>query len=155
MLHYSGTARNMAIAIKTANDAGLEYAIASYLAEFVRPDDVLVPAPNHNGYAEYTLRVANHIRDRTGARVVDCLEVEKHSQLYVPNRQLSLKEKKSKLNMSLKMPLPKSTRYLFVDNVIDTGATFLVAKNLICQLEPLVFASTNRWKEGDTIAVNR
>jgi len=45
-------------------------------------NSVLVPAPQHGGRAEYTLRIAETIADRTGARILDIVRCEPHQPLY-------------------------------------------------------------------------
>jgi predicted amidophosphoribosyltransferase len=139
---YKTEARNMAIAVKTSNDIQLESLMACYLAKTVCKGDILIPAPNHCGYADYTLRIAKFIQEMTGAEVCDCLKVVKHEPLYKKGKTQTREEKQNKLNMFLTANISPGKRILFVDNVIDTGATYAVANNLIPNLRPLIYSST-------------
>lgn len=109
--------------------------IASELSRFVTANDVLIPAPNHGGRAEYTLNISKQIAKLTGAKVADCLMVAPHKPLY--------EDKDQEIYMSLMcQPQKENGRALFVDNVYDTGKTFSAAKRLIPHLCPLTYATT-------------
>lgn len=119
------------------------YYMASLIAftEDVKEGDILIPAPQHNGAAQYTLQMANLIASFTHAKVMNVLRCKPHIGIY--------EAKKKGLLLSIQMyiteHIPQARRVLFVDNVIDTGATFIAAKNQIPNIEPLTFATTNNY----------
>ena len=103
-------------------------------------EDFLIPAPQHSGYSEYTLDIANRISQLTGAVVLDILGRKPSATLYDMKRQGI---KNPCLNLFLKEPLAMcdNGRLLFVDNVISTGITFDTANKLFNdKLVPLVYA---------------
>lgn len=144
MFLYTGIQRNMAIAVKYGSDPALEYTIAKILAEDIRPGDVLIPAPNHNGYAEYTLRIAKQIEKMSGARVCDCIRVLPHDMCYKAGTQLRYCDKRNLIHLYMASHIIAGNRYLFVDNVIDTGATYDAASEIVPTLKPLVFTSRGK-----------
>ncbi len=131
--------REICHAVKQAENKRLRaeavHIIADDLASCVRPCDILIPAPNHSGQAEYTFRIAEEIAAKVGCVVFNNIICVPHEPLYNNREQL--------LSFSLTMPInhfPKGCRLFFVDNVISSGKTFLTAKSLLPSLLPLVFA---------------
>jgi predicted amidophosphoribosyltransferase len=148
MNSYVGNARNIAKMVKNDNNPTLYYQIAKYMAKQVHYDDILVPAPNHCGRAVYTLEIAKMITEMTGARIEDCITVKPHNCLYTPNIERAFADKYDKLSMNLNenVDLTHNGRILLIDNVIDTGATYLAAKKLIPELIPICYCSTGRFR---------
>lgn len=107
------------------------------LRGIVQVGDILIPAPQHSGNAEYTKDIANIISEKTGAIVADVIKCVPHRSLY---EQKDMGEKPT-LNLYRDGDLPNGRQYFFVDNVISTGLTFRQA-NQLCrfQLKPLVYA---------------
>ena len=108
----------------------------------IRKGDLIIPAPQHEGKAIYTLQVAEMIADETGAIVIDILHSKERKTLY-----------EQKLSGTVSAPLfladyknlPKDKRIFFLDNVIDTGATLRAAERAVGRrLTPLVFSYTDR-----------
>lgn len=131
---YRDEYRNIAKGAKQREKAAISL-IASELSRYVIANDVLIPAPNHGGRAEYTLSISKQIAKLTGAKVADCLIVTPHKPLY--------DDKDQEIYMSLTCQLQKGNgRLLFVDNVYDTGKTFSAAKRLIPDLCPLTYSTT-------------
>lgn len=103
----------------------------------VQTGDVLIPAPQHNGNAEYTKDIANIVSEKTGAVVVDVLKCVPHSSLYVQKKG----GKKPRLTLFLDKKIPLGKNLYFIDNVISSGLTFRLANELLhFRLQPLVYA---------------
>ena len=108
----------------------------------IRKGDLIIPAPQHEGKAIYTLQVAEMIADETGAIVIDILHSKERKTMY-----------EQKLSGTVSAPLfiadyknlPKNKRIFFLDNVIDTGATLRAAERAVGRrLTPLVYSYTDR-----------
>lgn len=113
--------------------------IADYLVSFGVADgaSVLVPAPQHDGKAEYTKEICAIVANRTGAKVADIVGCMPHRPFY------DLKKENADIDpvFFLKGEIPPCSKAFFVDNVIGTGKTFLFVEALVKHpLEPLVYA---------------
>ncbi len=105
----------------------------------VRPGDVIVPAPQHSGNAEYTKKIAALVSKQTGATVADILHCVPHSPLYFQKKEGP--QQKIDLTLYIKGVIPKGRCYFFLDNVISTGTTYSAANSLFNgTLKPLVYA---------------
>lgn len=104
---------------------------------FVKLGDVLIPAPQHTGDAEYTKEIAELISGKTGAVVADVLKCTPHFSLYKARKE----GRSTDLRLYLTGKIPKGRNYFFIDNVISTGQTFTEANRLLQgKLKPLVYA---------------
>ena len=110
--------------------------------DMIRKGDLIIPAPQHEGKAIYTLQIAEMIADETGAVVIDILHSKERKTMY-----------EQKLSGTVSAPLfiadyknlPKNKRIFFLDNVIDTGASLRAAERAVGRrLTPLVFSYTDR-----------
>jgi hypothetical protein len=116
----------------------------------VRPGDILIPAPQHTGNAEYTKRIAELVAKETGAVAADILRCVPHFSLYEGKKE----GKSVHLELYLSGTIPEGGRCYFIDNVISTGRTFAEANHLFNgNLRPLVYAvdATRKrelWKNG-------
>lgn len=107
-------------------------------AGVVQENDVLIPAPQHTGRAEYTLQMAQMVAKETGAVVADCLYRLQGESLYKAKQEGRNVPPVFWMNGSI-----PAGRLIFVDNVIDTGVTFRAAEKAVGrEMEPLVFACT-------------
>ena len=98
----------------------------------------LVPAPQHHGRADYTLRIASLVAAETGAQVLDILRCDPHEPLY---EQKLRGVGTGGVRLWLAGDMPPGGVPLLVDNVIGTGLTFLLADRLLGgRALPLVFA---------------
>ena len=105
--------------------------------DIVQPGDVLIPAPQHNGNAEYTKDIANMVSEKTGAVVADVLKCVPHSSLYEQKKE----GEKPMLTLYLDGKIPSGKKLYFIDNVISSGLTFRLANELLhFRLQPLVYA---------------
>ena len=103
----------------------------------VQPGDVLIPAPQHNGNAEYTKDIANMVSEKTGAVVADVLKCVPHSSLYEQKKE----GENPMLTLYLDGKIPSGKKMYFIDNVIGSGLTFRLANELLhFRLQPLVYA---------------
>ena len=146
IMPYTDFVRNVAKAVKAVSDPYLYGIIADSLMSAVTENSVIVPAPNHCGKACYTLEIARVLSKRTGARIEDVLFSLPRETLY----SLKQKGKDASYTMYLRHGV-KGEDILFLDNVIDTGATFKKAKALIPTLKPLVYATTGRVRYGSLV----
>lgn len=123
-----------------------EKIIAYDLSDRVRNirNAVLVPAPQHDGRAEYTLAIAEFISERTRIPVADVLERKPGETIYESKKRGGNPKPPE---MFLNGPLPDADRYLFVDTVFATGRTWMAACEAAgIRLVPLVYAYDNTAK---------
>ena len=114
----------------------IKMAAQSMAKNNISKDDILVPAPSHNGKSTYTLLLAKEIAKLTNATVWDHLYCIPHEPMY--------SQKKRKGTGTIKMysnaTVPNKQLY-FVDNCLASGSTFLEAKKTLGKdLLPLVYA---------------
>ena len=137
-------------AVKQSSDLALRLRavrkIAAYLEDAfsIDGDCILVPAPQHVGYAVYTRDIADIIAEHTGAAVADVLKCDPGESRY-ESKKAGKRCSPPDMYASGCLGEAGGKRVLFVDNVISTGETFLTAKRIIegvygCVLEPAVYA---------------
>lgn len=108
---------------------------------------IVVPIPNHYGYADYTLSILEDVRHKNYFTIIDALEGTP--------RQTTLYDDKingcanTALGFKLKAALPNdlSNVYLF-DVVYATGYTMLEAMKVTNIHNAIVFASANPYVRG-------
>lgn len=111
--------------------------------EIIREGDILIPIPQHNGYSVYTKQIAQLISLQTNAIVEDIIKSNPRKTLY----ELKKQNKKVSLDFFLSKNLEKTNGNVFlIDNVLDTGQTFITCKNLLngINVTPLMYAYTNK-----------
>lgn len=111
--------------------------------EIIREGDILIPIPQHNGYSIYTKQIAQLMSLQTNAIVEDIIKSKPRETLY----ELKKQNKKVSLDFSLSKNLEKTNGNVFlIDNVLDTGQTFITCKNLLNGINviPLMYAYTNK-----------
>ena len=122
---------------------------ASYIAEHIHKSrhTYLVPAPNHNGKAEYTYDIARIVGLKINAPVFNILECKPHETLYEQKKKNLEPEVELFLNdygKSVISNFPEGRNYIYlIDNCISTGLTFNKAAELINGLIPAVYAIGN------------
>ena len=115
--------------------------MAEFLEQFVDDHSIIIPAPQHYGYADYTLEIAQLICKAKGSRVADILKCIPHDSLY----QQKLKGNELNLELLLNGAAPSYGKLFFLDNVISTGTTYKAAQSLLGrELIPLVYAIDER-----------
>lgn len=101
---------------------------------------IIIPTPQHEGYAIYTLEIAKNIAKETGAIIKDIIKSYPRQSLY----QIKKENKVINLNFYLTEKIQTNNKIYLLDNVMDTGKTFYTIQKLINkQIYPLVFAKTN------------
>ncbi len=107
--------------------------------DVIEKQSILIPAPQHEGYAIYTRQIADIISEQTGCRVADVIKSSPRETLY--------RMKKTNLKKPLGFILDKEVagyNLFFIDNVLDTGMTFCEANKLFGgRLQPMVYAATH------------
>lgn len=122
---------------------------ASYIAEHIHKSrhTYLVPAPNHNGKAEYTYDIARIVGLKINAPVFNILECKPHETLYEQKKKNLEPDVELFLNdygKSVISNFPEGRNYIYlIDNCISTGLTFNKAAELINGLIPAVYAIGN------------
>ena len=146
--------RELCHIIKEANRNSEEYKnaiekTASYIAEHIHKSrhTYLVPAPNHNGKAEYTYDIARIVGLKINAPVFNILECKPHETLYEQKKKNLEPDVELFLNdygKSVISNFPEGRNYIYlIDNCISTGLTFNKAAELINGLIPAVYAISN------------
>ncbi len=146
--------RELCHIIKEANRNSEEYKnaiekAASYIAEHIHKSrhTYLVPAPNHNGKAEYTYDIARIVGLKINAPVFNILECKPHETLYEQKKKNLEPDVELFLNdygKSVISNFPEGRNYIYlIDNCISTGLTFNKAAELINGLIPAVYAIGN------------
>lgn len=110
--------------------------MAREMVATVPSNAILIPAPQHCGFAVYTLELCKEISALTGANVCDVLRCAPHESLYTARKR----GHNVSLRFYLTDSLPDNPLFL-VDNVISTGKTVEAARKAIGQqIVPLVYA---------------
>lgn len=146
--------RELCHVIKEADRNSEEYKnaiekAASYIAEHIHKSrhTYLVPAPNHNGKAEYTYDIARIVGLKINAPVFNILECKPHETLYEQKKKNLEPDVELFLNdygKSVISNFPEGRNYIYlIDNCISTGLTFNKAAELINGLIPAVYAIGN------------
>lgn len=114
----------------------------------IRKGDFIIPAPQHEGKAIYTLKIAEMIADETGAVVLDILHSKERKTMY--EQKLKGKDSTPIFTADINLrDLAKEKRIFFLDNVIDTGGTLRAAERALGRrMTPLVYSYTNRAPEN-------
>ena len=139
--------------------------MADFLSKQIAWNCVLIPVPQHTGKAEYTLDIANKIKERIGniynIQISDILECDERPTLYEQKQKIIEKtsssfteEEISNLNtgnIRIKQgcEIPKQNQNVYIlDNVISTGKTYEEIKKLIPGSYPLIFAASKKYIEN-------
>ena len=105
--------------------------------EIIDKNCLLIPAPQHEGYAIYTKEIAEMIASKSGAKVVDIIKSNPRKTLY----EYKQNHQKVALDFELTEKLcTDSQKVFFVDNVLHTGQTFQSCEKIIgYPLIPLIY----------------
>jgi predicted amidophosphoribosyltransferase len=146
--YYERRIREICHGVKDRDSiAVLEMADYFLNLEIVKTDSILVPAPQHEGYAIYTRQIADILSRETGCKIEDVLISHPRKTLYEQKMANNIGIVQFELTKSI-----KGSDIFFLDNVIDTGTTFFEANKLLNgRLKPLVYAKTNKLKAEGTI----
>lgn len=140
---YNESSRIICHAIKDNNMAAIiaaAYEMADCLPS--ASDVVLVPAPSRKGYATNTLLLADMIAKISGAEVADVLKGRERASNYLAKKE-GHPLNSSDMSFYLTDNLPEGKVVVFVDNVVDTGATAFAAASVLGSCVVLSYAMTN------------
>lgn len=129
---------------------------AFLLSKIITPDSIIIPIPQSNGIADYTLQIAQTIRIiRQDCQVIDILTGTPRKQLYdikktkstLKGTRLGLKVKE---NVDCKDILLTNSNIFLLDNVVNTGFTFNRARKALkkyAKVNPslLAISATAQW----------
>lgn len=136
--YYEGQTREICHEIKERNEECYQIMADYFLEqEIIDSQCLLIPAPQHEGYAIYTKKIAELISKKSGAKVLDIIKSRPRDTLY------EYKQRHQNVILDFKIT-DKQTfnnqNVFLVDNVLHTGQTLYTCQKLIKhQLIPLVY----------------
>ena len=139
--YYYGDTREICHEIKNRNKECYKIMADFFLEqEIIDENSLLIPAPQHEGYAIYTKEIAEMIASKSGAKVVDIVKSSQRKPLY-EYKQI---HKKVVLDFTVTEKLIVNNQKVFlVDNVLNTGQTLQTCQSVVGQiLTPLVYGVT-------------
>ena len=98
-------------------------------------NSIIIPVPNHVGYAEYTLKIAEIIAEATGSKVCDIVKCKPHEPIY----NLKKLGQIPSVEFYLVSDPPEGDIYI-LDTVTATGYTMESVRRLLGKGRPLVYA---------------
>ncbi len=152
---YPHSLRKLSKDVKKSDSTAIAIA-ALLLSQIITPNAVLIPLPQSSGKADYTLELANTIRIiRQDCVVIDILAGTPRKKLYdIKKSKSSLKGVRTGLkvkeDVDCKDALQSNPNIFFVDNVVNTGFTFMRARKALrkyIKIEPslLAISATSNW----------
>ncbi len=149
MLSYYGVSgvREICHDVKMCNKDAV-FTMAEYFSNLgiLDRESIIIPAPQHYGYADYTLQIAELVSKSTGVKILDILKCNPRDKLYDLKREHKPKSPGLYLSESVKV----KGKLFFLDNVIASGATYCEACKVIgCRLNPLVYAIDDTLKGNE------
>lgn len=151
MVHYNryrhGNTREICHEIKNRNEECYKIMADFFLAqEIVDKSCILIPAPQHEGYAVYTKQIAELIAQKSGAAVADVIKSTPRKTLY-EYKQKCLKPMLNFTLMKANWPAARQdedVKMFLIDNVLDTGQTLKACQRAVgVPLTPLVYGVVN------------
>lgn len=136
--YFHGNTREICHEIKNRNIECCEIMADFFLEqEIIDKHCLLIPAPQHEGYAIYTKMIADMIALKSGAKVLDIIKSNPRKTLYEHKQ----KHERIALDFEITEKLFVDNQKIFlVDNVLNTGQTLKTCQNLVgYQLIPLVY----------------
>ena len=140
--------RTLAHRVKDGDNESITRA-AGYMAHFVSliadSNSIIIPMPGRNGFADYTMRLAERISELTGVAYADVLRAKPHVSQYCRKLKYGIKGM-SLLSFFLNTDLPCGCRPILIDNVLDTGTTAMSAlRALGIPADLVVIGNTNNY----------
>lgn len=136
--YFYGNIREICHEIKNRNRECCEVMADFFLEqEIIDEDCLLIPAPQHEGYAIYTKEIAEMIASESGARVLDIIKSSPRRTLY----EYKQNHQRITLNfMATEKLFVDGQKIFLVDNVLHTGQTLQACQALLGQqVIPLVY----------------
>lgn len=136
--YFHGDTREICHEIKNRNIECYKIMVDFFLEQEVIDENcLLIPAPQHEGYAIYTKDIAEMIASESGAKVVDMIKSSPRKTLY------EYKQNHQKINLDFiatENLRVNDQKIFLVDNVLHTGQTLQTCQELVGQqLIPLVY----------------
>lgn len=126
--YYSGHNRELAHSLKDGNASAIEQAAMAIRSIFDSWDNIaIVPIPSHNGYATYTLKLAEALGQ---GHVYDVLRCNAREPLYDLKKR-GEKVTSDDLGFYAIGSIPAEMDVVFLDNVVASGTTAIAAYNAI------------------------
>ena len=152
---YPHTLRKLSKDVKKKDITSITMA-AFLLSKIITPNSIIIPIPQSNGVADYTLSIANTIKViRQDCEVVDILSGTPRKQLYdIKKKKSNLKGThtgiKVKETADCKELLQSYSNIFLLDNVVNTGFTFNRARKALkkyAKVNPalLAISATAQW----------
>lgn len=126
---YDDDSRLTAHGLKDGKDEAVAQAVAA-MARCLPDGCILIPAPGRLGYAKQALLLAEAIGRRCGAEVADVLKGACRRSNYEAKKEGQTLTA-SDFGFYLAGTLPEGKVPVFIDNVVDAGATALAASSLL------------------------
>ena len=144
--------RTLAHRVKDGDNESITRA-AGYMAHFVSliadSNSIIIPMPGRNGFADYTMRLAERISELTGVACADVLRSKPHIPQYCRKLKYGVKGM-SRLSFFLNTNLPLGCRPILIDNVLDTGTTAMSALHALgISADLVVIGNTDNYRLYD------
>lgn len=136
--YFERNIREICHEIKNRNEESYKIMADYFLnQEIIDNQCLLIPAPQHEGYAIYTKKIAEIIASKSGAKVLDIIKSNPRKTLY----ECKQKHKKIVLNFEITEKMSFGSQKVFlVDNVLHTGQTLSTCQKILGHpLIPLVY----------------
>lgn len=136
--YFKGDTREICHEIKNRNEECYHIMANFFLEqEIIDNQSILIPAPQHEGYAIYTKSIAELIALKSGARVLDVIKSSPRKPLY----EYKQKHMIAVLNFYTTEEVVFGNQKVFlVDNVLHTGQTFSACQKILRhRLIPLMY----------------
>ena len=136
--YYDGDVRSIARMLKVGDGTAISMA-AGAMARAIRPGDVLIPVPSHDGRAHDTLLLADAISRITGSPVVEAIRGTVRDPIYDLKARGYLPDAED-LGFYRAADIPEDRRAVFIDNVVGTGTTAVAARQALGRGHVVAFA---------------
>ena len=136
--YYDGDVRSIARMLKAGDGTAIAMA-AGAMARAIRPGDVLIPVPSHDGRAHDTLLLADAISRITGSPVVEAIRGTVRDSIYDMKAKGYLPDAED-LGFYRAADIPEDRRAVFIDNVVGTGTTAVAARQALGRGHVVAFA---------------
>lgn len=138
--YYDKQVRELCHGVKERDPIAIKEMASFFMnLDIISAESILVPAPQHEGYAIYTRQIANIISEQIGCQVADVIKSRPRDTLY----QMKVHNIIKPLGFMLDKVITGNDLF-FIDNVIDTGITFREANRLFNgKLKSMVYAVVN------------
>lgn len=138
--YYKISVRELCHEVKERNPEAIKEMAKYFIENVDYSNSILIPVPQHEGYAIYTKEIAVLIAKETGVEILDIIKSKPRKTLY--------EMKKNKENIILgfyttsKYDL-RGKNILLLDNVLATGKTIRECEKAVgYKMKPVVYGAT-------------